>query len=310
MAAILTKAFSFLLIIFGGYALKKVHFFSETDYRLLSKIVLNLTLPCAVITSFAAGFQRSGALYLIVLVGLAATLVMLAVGVFLARRKDKNCKYFYPLTISGYSIGTFIIPFAQSFVGPTGVVVACMFDIGNSLTCTGFSYALLAGRLESGALKDALRGTVQKLAHSAPFLTYCALLLISLLNLAIPAGVLQLTGIIGSANSFLSFLMIGVMFELTLDAQHAKQVATVVVTRMAGAAGLFLIAVFVLPFSAEIRYVLAMIAFAPIPATPVALTELATGDGTLPSLACSITIVLAMIVVTVLAVTVSPASLG
>lgn len=120
MWEILSKALSLLLIIAIGYGLKRVHFFSAFDYRIISKIVLNLTLPCAVITSFAAGFQRDASLFYIVGIGLAANLVLFAVGVLMARRKGKNCKYFYGLNIPGYSIGTFIIPFAQSFVGPGG----------------------------------------------------------------------------------------------------------------------------------------------------------------------------------------------
>ncbi len=301
MTEILIKACSFLLIIAGGYGLKRMHFFSASDYRLISKIVLNLTLPCAVITSFASGFQRDTSLYYIVAIGLAANAIMFLVGVLLARRQDRCCKYLYGLMIPGYSIGTFIIPFAQSFVGPSGVVVACMFDIGNSLMCTGFTYAILSGRLEAGGSRGALRHTLQKLTHSTAFLTYCALLLLSILGLTIPASILQLTTTVGSANSFLSFLMIGTMFELRLDRLHRKQVGTVVLTRLASAIVFALIAWMFLPFSTQTRSVLAMIAFAPIPATPVALTELATGDGKLPSLACSITILVAMVAVTALA---------
>lgn len=301
MWEILSKALSLLLIIAIGYGLKRVHFFSAFDYRIISKIVLNLTLPCAVITSFAAGFQRDASLFYIVGIGLAANLVLFAVGVLMARRKDKNCKYFYGLNIPGYSIGTFIIPFAQSFVGPAGVVVACMFDIGNSLMCTGFTYSILSGRLEGAGSQGALRRTLSKLGHSTAFLTYCALLLISIFGLSIPHAVLQFTATVGDANSFMSFLMIGTMFELHLERQHVRQVCTVVLTRLAAAIVFALLALWVLPLPPQTCHVLAMIAFAPIPATPVALTELATGDGKLPSLACSVTILLAIVAVTGLA---------
>ena len=242
MADLLVKACVFLLIIAGGYGLKRIHFFSESDNRLISKIVLNLTLPCAVITSFATGFQRDTSLYYIVAIGLAANGIMFLVGGLLARKQDRCCKYLYGLTIPGYSIGTFIIPFAQSFVGPAGVVVACMFDIGNSLMCTGFTYAILSGRLEAGGAQGALRRTLQKLTHSTVFLTYCALLLLSILGLTVPGPVLQFTTTVGSANSFLSFLMIGTMFELHLDRSHFKQVVTVVLIRLASAAVFALIA--------------------------------------------------------------------
>ena len=53
MGEVLVKAAAFVFIIFLGYALKRIGFFTATDYRLISKIVLNITLPAAVITAFA-----------------------------------------------------------------------------------------------------------------------------------------------------------------------------------------------------------------------------------------------------------------
>jgi len=54
MEQVLTKALAFVAVIALGYFLKKRGFFKPHDYELIAKIVLNITLPCAVITSFAA----------------------------------------------------------------------------------------------------------------------------------------------------------------------------------------------------------------------------------------------------------------
>ena len=52
MLVVLSKALAFVLIILIGYICKRRGFFSPTDYQVVSKIVLNITLPCAVINSF------------------------------------------------------------------------------------------------------------------------------------------------------------------------------------------------------------------------------------------------------------------
>lgn len=57
------------------------------------KITLNITLPAAVITSFA-GFQPEAQLYLLILLGLGANLLFLAMGMLLGRNKDKATKVF------------------------------------------------------------------------------------------------------------------------------------------------------------------------------------------------------------------------
>ena len=53
----LVKPLSYVLVIVLGYALKRVGFFGRTDHRLISKIMINITLPCAVVQAFD-GFAR------------------------------------------------------------------------------------------------------------------------------------------------------------------------------------------------------------------------------------------------------------
>ena len=60
MNDILYRAAAYLLIIALGVFLKKVGFFHEQDFRTLAKILLNITLPCAIIYSFSkVDFQIS-----------------------------------------------------------------------------------------------------------------------------------------------------------------------------------------------------------------------------------------------------------
>ena len=53
MASILTKAGCFVAIIFLGWALRRIGFFKEGDFQVLSKIVLRITLPASIIYSFS-----------------------------------------------------------------------------------------------------------------------------------------------------------------------------------------------------------------------------------------------------------------
>ena len=53
MQDILIRAGSFVAIIVLGWALRKAGFFAEDDFKVLAKIVINITLPAALISSFA-----------------------------------------------------------------------------------------------------------------------------------------------------------------------------------------------------------------------------------------------------------------
>ena len=56
MGDILIKAFSFVLIIIIGYAFKRRGIFGPRDYKIITRIIMNITLPCALITGFK-GFK-------------------------------------------------------------------------------------------------------------------------------------------------------------------------------------------------------------------------------------------------------------
>lgn len=54
MLEILIRAGSFVAIIVLGYVLRRIGVFKKEDFSTLSAIVIKITLPAAIITSFAA----------------------------------------------------------------------------------------------------------------------------------------------------------------------------------------------------------------------------------------------------------------
>lgn len=53
MENILMKVAAFVLVIFLSYLLKRTGFFKAEDFKLISNVVLKITLPCAVISNFS-----------------------------------------------------------------------------------------------------------------------------------------------------------------------------------------------------------------------------------------------------------------
>lgn len=299
MFDVFIRAFAFVFIIALGYLLKRVGFFGPQDYQLIARITLNITLPAAVITSFAQ-FQPDSSLFLLVLLAFASNVVMYLTGYWLSRKRSPGMQAFYTLNLPGHNIGAFTLPFAQSFMGPFGVVATCMFDIGNSIMCTGGSYALTSGRLEGG--KNGLRPGVilRRLASSIPFCTYMLMLILVMLGIHIPSAVEQITSVIASGNSFMAMLMIGTMFELKFEPGTLKDAVKVLSIRYGFAAALFFLFYFVLPLSLPLRQVLAIVVFAPCSAMAPAFTEKCSGSVQLASFVNSMTILGSTLIITAL----------
>ena len=100
MASILWKAISFAFIIFLAFGLKKLGLFKPTDYTVMVKIVLNITLPAAVIVSFATTTLDLSML-IVTLLGFLANGAMLLIGLGLSRKKIQSppglVRHLYPL---------------------------------------------------------------------------------------------------------------------------------------------------------------------------------------------------------------------
>ena len=300
MLIVLSKALAFVLIILIGYICKRRGVFAPTDYQLVSKIVLNITLPCAVISSFAH-FQLDLSLLAAVALGLSGNCVMIFIALMLTRRETLAAKIFYIFSLAGYNIGCFTLPFAQAFLTPFAVVALCMFDVGNSIMCTGMTYALTAsciGYADGHKDRFSMKSIAEKLLHSAPFVVYISMLILSLAGVQFPKSVYTFTDIVGAANPFLSMLMIGMMFEIRLDKQamgYVKELFSVRYLISLVCAGAF---IYFAPFKQEVNYVIALAFMAPCTIIGPIFVEKLGGNVQLASLFNSMTIITSVILFT------------
>ncbi len=304
MGSVLVRAGAFLLIIALGYVLKRVGFFKPDDYRLISKIVLNVTLPASIAVNFTDA-QVSPWLLFVALLGIIHNLVLWASAFFFSCNVPWEIKKFRMMNYPGCSIGCFTLPFIQSFLGPSGVVTTCLFDAGNSLMCTGGTYAVISemdSRQKGGSsgLGKELASIGKKLLRSVPFMTYVVMLVLAFCHLTLPSPVLTFGGILADANAFLSMFMIGMMFEIRLKPDKLKEMARLLVWRYLISAALALCFYFLAPFSAEVRQTLVLVAFSPLSTLALVFTDRLGCDTELASAANSVSILVSLTVMTAL----------
>ena len=299
MNSALGKAAAAIFIIILGQLLKKVGLFGRDDYKVVAKICINITVPAAIITGFTS-FQRDASLYIVTAIGCACNMLLLAV-VWLATRRQPAEKRILPLlNIPGYQIGTFTLPYIGNILGPFGLLVTCMFDIGNAIMCAGGTYAVVSSTVARGQGESfSFKNIFTKLLSSTPFDLYIITLLWVSAGLAIPEWFLSLAAPIGSANFFVAMFMTGLMIEIKLDLPRIKALSGILIARHAAAILLALLFWFCTPFSIDIRRMLAILVFSPISALSPIFTGKCHGDTGLSSFACSISIILSIACITI-----------
>ena len=298
MLQILTRAGSFIAIIVLGYVLKRIGVFKEEDFGVLSKICIRITLPAAIITSFA-GKEIDAGLLVLLFLGIGCGVLYILLGFLLNRKSSKEQRAFEILNLPGYNIGCFTMPFAQSFLGPMGVIATSLFDSGNAFICLGGAFGV-ASAVKDGRGFD-FRRIIRALSRSVPFVTYLLMVAMNLLRLPVPGMVIECASIIGGANSFMAMFMIGVGFKLTLgDKSQTGQILKLLGIRYGVGTILALIFYFVLPFDIQVRQALVILAFSPIGSAVPPFTAELGGDVGLSSAINSMAIVISICIYVVL----------
>ena len=297
MLDILIRAGSFVAIIFLGFALKKIGFFKQEDFTILSRITIRITLPAAIVMNFA-GKQIDPAMLGLGLLGLGGGAIYIALGYFLNRKNSKEQQSFEMLNLAGYNIGTFVLPFAQNFLGPVGALSTSLFDTGNSIICLGGAYSL-AAMVKDGKGFSVMR-ILKAMATSVPFMTYVIMVTITLAKIPVPGFVTSFAGLIANANAFMAMLMIGVGFKLESNRSQLGRIARILIVRYAVAAVLALVYYFVLPLGLEVRQALVILAFSPIGSAVPGFTGELKGDVGLSSALNSIAIIISIVIIVTL----------
>lgn len=296
MEQVLLKVAALILIILLGYFLKRFGVFKASDYKIISVIVLKITLPAAIICNFSYNsFKADSAI--LTAASFIMNLVLLFTGYFVSKKMPQDKKALYMLNSQGFNIGIFTLAIVQSFIGASGVMSACMFDMGNALLCTCGSYVIASYVLKTVKNGEGTaRFIARNLFSSVTFDTFLALTVLLIFKIPTPKPILDIAGIISSANTFLAMLMIGMMIEIKLKKEYLIDSLKIFGIR-------FLVCIAVMaalclpPFlSAETKRIAVLCLAAPMSSLSPYFTDACGGDGALAGFMNSISIIISVVI--------------
>lgn len=293
MFDVLITSLTFILIIVIAYFLKRVKVLKKSDANILATIIMNVTLPCALLTS-ANGITLDMTILILIAVGILSNVIMILVGYGLAYKERPVIKGTYMINVSGYNIGNFVLPFVQSFFSGMGVVYLCSFDIGNALMGLGITYAL-ADHVASGQSDFHLKDVLKKIFSSIPFDVYLLIFIMAIFQIEFPSYILSMATTIGAGNSFLAMMMIGLMLEIKVSHSEAYHVVKIIVLRIVGTLILSGIIFIVLPLPLLAKEILTMALCAPLSTVSAVFSQKIGYSGDMPATANSLSIIISIV---------------
>ena len=298
MEAIMVKACGFLFMIALGFVLKRIGLFSIEDSGVLSKIVLKITLPMAIVSNFK-GLELNSSFMVAIAIGFIVHFVAIAVVLLLTRKKPAEQRAFYIINTSGFNIGLCTLPYMSSFFAAEAVALVCMFDVGNAIMCFGFTFAI-AMMVSKGKGNVNKKEIVKTLFSSMPFVTYLVMIILCAGNIALPEPVYTVAGMIGQANAFVAMLLIGILFEPKFNRSELKDMLGVFTLRMILGVVFALCIYHFQPIPLIYRQILSVIVFSPILSVAPIYTERCGYNRSVAAVLNSLMIPFSMIVMTVL----------
>ena len=296
----LLSVISLILIIILGWWLRRIRLFPKSAQKIVSKIMVNLTMPGVVIYSFA-GASLDSSTSLIALLGLVTAAVPMLLSLPLTRGLHKNLRVYSMINSAGFNIGCFALPFIMNTFGPAGAAIVIMFDAGNSLVVCGGSYSLATSLFGQKMRKrDITKSIARELAKSPPFLTSLTMLLWVLTGIPIPEALVTLSKPAALANSFIAMLLLGLMFKADFSPVKMRSAALVILLRLAVNGFMAALVYFFLPYPVEARYALMLAMIAPVTSLGPIFTDRAGADGGLASFTVSLSIPISVVIITVM----------
>lgn len=261
MLDILIKASAFILIIALGYFFKVREMISDDQGKAMSKVVMTITLPCALLLS-ARSISISLVLLVPTLIAILANFTMLTIGYFRGHRKEATAYSQEVIQLAGFNIGNFAFPFVQSFFPASYLMFLLLFDTGNAIMVFGgnVSVASFLSKVEG---KMTLKMVLSKLFRSVPFCTYLLCFILSLFHLSLPSSILSIVKIGADANPFMAMFVLGVMVDFRIGKAELKELISLLALRFLGAT-LMVMLVYLLPIEQVVKEMLTICLIAPI----------------------------------------------
>ena len=300
MSSVLLRACALILVIILGITFRQTGFIPDNAGDTVKKLLIYGTLPCAIVTNMSKMESVSGALVFLLIFGIIANVIMIVLGAVLTRKRGREAAILLMFSLPAFNIGSFGLPFVQSFLPAAGIAAVSAFDVGNSIMCVGGTYAIVSEYTSEEKHGFHPLSILKKLVTSPPLVAYVGMFLLKTANVSIPDPVLRLIEPAASANPFIAMMMIGLLFHLEFRKDYLGDIFQMLALRHVFSILASLLVWFVFPIDPVMKKALIVVLFAPMSVVAPAYTGMCGGDEGKASAANSLSILCGVIEITIL----------
>ncbi len=152
MSAIITQMVILFIILATGYAANKFKIMTADSNKLLAKLVINITMPCTILSAVLGGNVAATGLdvayFMLLSLGAYLLLFILSVPLPWLLRVPKSDAGLYRFMIVFGNVGFMGFPVIQSIFGAGAVFYVTLFNIAFNILCFSVGIILVSGKGE------------------------------------------------------------------------------------------------------------------------------------------------------------------
>lgn len=208
MLQLLNLQLTLFLLVFVGFLVKKIHLANNQGQKCITSLVLNVVLPCNIVKSFMINLQSEMArdLTIMLLLSILVQVLSVAYGKVVFRNVPtgkKVCLQYGTVCSNAGFLGN---PIAEGVFGNYGLVLASVFLIPVRIMMWSEGIASFSGT------KDRKASLKRVCTH--PCILACVLgIILMVTGLHFPAPVTSTISSLGSCNTALSMMVIGMILS-------------------------------------------------------------------------------------------------
>lgn len=221
-----------LFLIFIGYLIKKLNIISESEGKVVSKLLMHSTFPALMFLSMVRIKLEAG-LFLIPFISLGLGCLMIVVAWFVFRDLPNKLRAVLIMSAGGFNSGLFGFPLVEGIWGRTGLVYAIMFDMGVTVTVFCIIYSIGSYFAQKGEGQVQYKTILKKIIRLPPLQASVLGLLVNASNIQIPEIVTDALDILAKANKPLVLLLMGIYLNFSFDKMQISTISKAFLIRYA-----------------------------------------------------------------------------
>lgn len=225
----LNQIIPLLLIIVIGASLRGLGFLDLSAGRVISRLVIYVTIPIVIFRAVSQMDIRRGLLWL-VLLGVGVPMTTLLIGRWTTRATTGATRGTILIALCGKNTDLFALPVIQSIYGLSGVSLLALVSMGNALCVFGIGF-LMAVYFDPNRGEIDLKKLARSIAFFPPIVAFVLALAANLLGFALPKLFLSFAEVVGDANVFLSLLVIGLFLDIRVVMRSIRVLVIILLTK-------------------------------------------------------------------------------